>query len=817
MGGTTLEPFPQETGVPQGGVLSPVIFNLFIETLIRYVNVHAEELGVELAADDARKAGATGIPEALRLLALAYADDVVLVCPNIEAAQTALRLVERWAAAFGMTLGIGNGKSMAMHVSAATVAQACKDDVNGMLKRKVAASVPVADSANDSAELAEDPDDDHASFVDDDDEEWLPGDDPVVESPKLKRGPTKTGGARAKGEWRSVGKRKPRSYTPRPLPPLSTLPPLHVAMRETSNSDAVDVDIPWTNLYKYLGFMLRADLLDDHAYERVEKKTRAAAERLFPHHRFVKAWALGLKLQTLQTLVLSITANVLPLLTSMRCASEFKTARLDQLRKEIARMTLRLKGTSRHAYVTAEAGLGDVLGDITQHRLRLSRALRLHPLRTLPAPPLACRVQDIMAMEAQYFNKPGQRKHSLLLAPWDVITDRITSDDLELCAEKRWPEPKLHREVAPFASLVARVGERKRWIARMQRDIDWMCDSFALRPPHGARRQTAALHWTSRLRCTDAGPIPKLTPLSYRGPRGSPIVALSRRRSRLTSIISSMRQGEVSMEHFPFIETQRVAAEPRTSVSHGRSWKICHLCAADGTRSRYDLWHVLFECSMTRDTKTMADVRESCRAFLPQLCNTIEVAVVKNGEGLSNTSNAGVSHRDTLDAVQNVRETLSGYDWDCEPGRWLIYTLLLALPFPAVAVRPDPDNPIWLCPKKRKRKGVVPPRNLHGMPARMPMLPDVQYLLPEAVGRLFDSTILSNDALRPLADDWCRISEGNLLRAGAAIRPLRVAANVRRAIVGNTDDDDDDEEELRTDEDAVTESGFSSSGSDTEP
>ena len=28
MGGTTLEPFPQEMGVPQGGVLSPIIFNL---------------------------------------------------------------------------------------------------------------------------------------------------------------------------------------------------------------------------------------------------------------------------------------------------------------------------------------------------------------------------------------------------------------------------------------------------------------------------------------------------------------------------------------------------------------------------------------------------------------------------------------------------------------------------------------------------------------------------------------------------------------------------------------------------------------------
>ena len=165
-----------------------------------------------------------------------------------------------------------------------------------------------------------------------------------------------------------------------------------------------------------------------------------------------------------------------------------------------------------------------------------------------------------MAREAEVFNKHGQRKHSLLLAPWDVITARIVMDKVFRCDAEGWSQPDLRREVAPYAHVVARVGERERWISRMQRGIDWMCDSFALRPPHGARRQTAALHWTSRLRCTDAGPIPKLTPLSYRGPRGSPIVALSRRRSRLTSIISSARQGEASMEHFPFAEHVSKAA-----------------------------------------------------------------------------------------------------------------------------------------------------------------------------------------------------------------------------------------------------------------
>ena len=149
--------------------------------------------------------------------------------------------------------------------------------------------------------------------------------------------------------------------------------------------------------------MIRADLLDDHAYQRVENKTKAAAERLFPHHRLVCAWPLGLKLQLLQTIVLSITANVMPVLTSMRCASEFKTKRLDQLRKQIARSTLRLQGSARHAYVTAEAGLGDVMGDVTQHRIRLELSLVHHPLRDLPEPPIACRVFDIVQAEAKRF------------------------------------------------------------------------------------------------------------------------------------------------------------------------------------------------------------------------------------------------------------------------------------------------------------------------------------------------------------------------------------------------------------------------------
>ena len=364
MGDTALEPFPQGVGVPQGGVLSPIIFNLFIEVLLRYVNARAAQYGVEMATEHAIPGGG-GVPPPLRLLALAYADDVVLICPTREAAQQALNLVQEWASDFGMTIGVGKGKTEAMLVSANTVKAACANDVNGMPKKSAPQAAAAADDA-DPAPRDEDPDNDSLWGLDDEDEEWLPASDPaVVDAPPSNRRPLRQGQARVKGVLRGACTGKPLPYTPRPLPLLPDLPPLTIA----TAPDADPTPIPWTSLYKYLGFLLRADLLDDHAYERVEKKIRAAAERLFPHHRLVKSWPLGLKLQLYQSLVLSVTANVLPLVASMRCASEFKTVRLDQLRKRIARLILRLDSSARHAYVVAEAGLGDVTGDVTQHRV----------------------------------------------------------------------------------------------------------------------------------------------------------------------------------------------------------------------------------------------------------------------------------------------------------------------------------------------------------------------------------------------------------------------------------------------------------------
>jgi hypothetical protein len=93
----------------------------------------------------------------------------------------------------------------------------------------------------------------------------------------------------------------------------------------------------------------------------------------------------------------------------------------------------------------------------------------------------------------------------------------------------------------------------------------------------------------------------------------------------------------------------------------------------------------------------------------------------------------------------------------------------------------------------------------------IPELSDAHYALPEALGHLFDTTVLSNDVLRPLADAWCDLSYSNLLRVGKAIRPLREAANRRWATADN------DAEEVRTSSAISSASSVSSRDTGSEP
>ena len=81
---------------------------------------------------------------------------------------------------------------------------------------------------------------------------------------------------------------------------------------------------------------------------------------------------------------------------------------------------------------------------------------------------------------------------------------------------------------------------------------------------------------------------------------------------------------------------------------------------------------------------------------LTQLCDKIAEAAQNNARSINNTIHAGISHAAINDALEAVRSEIPLYHWDDTAGKWLIYTLLLAIPFPAKVVRSDPARPVWM-------------------------------------------------------------------------------------------------------------------------
>ncbi len=107
-------------------------------------------------------------------------------------------------------------------------------------------------------------------------------------------------------------------------------------------------------------------------------------------------------------------------------------------------------------------------------------------------------------------------------------------------------------------------------------------------------------------------------------------------------------------------------------------------------------------------------------------------------------------------------------------------------------MRPDVAQPVWFAGPKRHVRGAVPAHDLTGMPAVLPALSVQQYRLPEFVGRIHNSIILTGDALRSLDDTWCEYARRSLLRAGVVVRPLRLAAETASAAARAAGDLDDD-------------------------
>jgi len=93
---------PMLSGVGQGDVASCILFNLFIESLGRYLK----------AAAPGARVGVT--PAGCSIDVLKFADDVAALHNLLDPLRATVLAVERWAAAWGMTLNLGPNKTAVM-------------------------------------------------------------------------------------------------------------------------------------------------------------------------------------------------------------------------------------------------------------------------------------------------------------------------------------------------------------------------------------------------------------------------------------------------------------------------------------------------------------------------------------------------------------------------------------------------------------------------------------------------------------------------------------------------------------------------------
>ncbi len=101
--GQDSKPLTMSQGLGQGDVLSPLLFNIFTDSMTRYVNAKAAERGY------------SGISVfGVTVRELKFADDSAFMANSAEELQTALDLISEWCTAFGLTISYGQHKTEAM-------------------------------------------------------------------------------------------------------------------------------------------------------------------------------------------------------------------------------------------------------------------------------------------------------------------------------------------------------------------------------------------------------------------------------------------------------------------------------------------------------------------------------------------------------------------------------------------------------------------------------------------------------------------------------------------------------------------------------
>ncbi len=136
--GELSESFIIETGVMQGGIPSPVLFNILFDFIIRQVLEEASITGVKLAhGSNDFCHGSREKYEEYDILTLMYADDLIVMCNNIDDLQKFIHIFENVTQKHGLTMSVKKTCIMSL--------QHFKQDIHGKILKNQEVDQPDID------------------------------------------------------------------------------------------------------------------------------------------------------------------------------------------------------------------------------------------------------------------------------------------------------------------------------------------------------------------------------------------------------------------------------------------------------------------------------------------------------------------------------------------------------------------------------------------------------------------------------------------------------------------------------------------------
>ena len=704
-------------GTPQGCPLSCLLFNLFIEPLIRHIKSIAAIRGVSISNTE-------------RIIkALFFADDISgLSSLDDDDLQLIMDAIMLWCRDWGMEVSTGRGKSETVSYHAI-----------------LTPSLPSPPTV-----LASRPCDTGAGAV---------------------PGPTTVP---AWGPWK-VSAAAAAKAAADPEPDVPSVGPAALEICET-------------NGYRYLGWRSQCDISDTLATANIVKTMDSLYYRYFTFNLTIRRCSPTLQLQLLHC---NVFGPIIYLLSTLSVSSALQS-KIDRRFRRYVRPIFGLSRGTPNSIVTAISRVNPFRALQSRERARLCLQLAC-PL--FPDESIAHAVFNSLSAEG-----PGRRlSHANM--PVRHFRELVK---LQECGVNPPPASPPHYLIPIEAGLFGDRVALYRWqreariasgvpnprvVDRPRRGIVHV-PSNTLRLPRALPLEHAADLYFNFSHTPSICPIKHgLAPLSYLGPSGTSILALSNHPCSLVSIVARLQAGNVALRRYPWRQRNPVRPRPgtgsgidgaddefsdadtesaasslsgdseqqddsETASGHSSSSSdstapparprrvveapivnarssvaqssrrnsapgrlqheniraaalYCRLCKSGHEHPA----HIFFSCKASRLLGLQRDLLTDACKMWGRLLAKIELAVLSE-------------YPDTLDVLPEIAEAKSAVDTiyrggsACEfEAKWLTYRLLWAIPWPASAV-------------------------------------PVEAAAARALGAAFDATILSRHAARPLADSW---------------------------------------------------------------